>query len=150
MYVSFDSIVAPWFVGWLVVTVAWYTMDDSWHFPSNGQLFLFRQLQLLLSSGFFSCDLLCWSIFVLTFGMQLYESLSVFLLNIGFNLWPSGKLSSIIVMNLFPTLVFTCMSKGGLNHVMFLFRFLFCWFLLLGVVGLNFISYLYPLFFNDS
>lgn len=111
-------------------------IPDSLQFPSSGQLFLFRQLQLLLvvvSFSFFNLDLLCWSILLFTFGIVLYDNFSVFLLNIGFNMWSSGKLSSIIFMNLDPIFVFTCMSKGGLNHVMFLFRFLFFFFSLLGV-----------------
>ena len=71
----------------------------------------------------------------------------MFLLNMGFRMWSSGKLSSIILMNILPIFVLTCMSKGGLYQMMFRFLFRFCYFLLF-TGGLYFSSCLNPLLFN--
>lgn len=133
--------------GWVAITVAWYIIPDCWHFPSNGQLFLLRQLHISgVLVGFSNLDLLCWSILFLTLGMQLYDSLRVFLLKIGLRMWSSGKLSATILKNLWPILVLTCVSNGGLNHVMLRFRFFLL--LLLGGVGEYFSSNLCPLLFK--
>ena len=78
--------------------------------------------------------------------MQLYDSLRVFLLKIGLRMWSTGKLLSTILKNLWPILVLTCLSNGGLNHVMLRFRFFRL--LLLAGVGVYFSSYLCPLLFK--
>ena len=75
----------------------------------------------------------------LTLGVQLYDSFTVFLLNTGLKVWPFAKHSSTILRNCFPRLVFTCMSYGGLYHVMFLLHDRF--FLPDSSLGLNYSLY---------
>ena len=66
---------------------------------------------------------------VLIFRVQLLLIFTVFLLNNLWNLWWGGKCFLIRLRNIFPMLVFTFLPYGGLNQMIFLFRY----FLLLAV-----------------
>ena len=64
-------------------------------------------------------------------------------LNIGLKACPLGKHSQTMRKNLFPRLVLTLISKGGLYHVIFLFLGLRIFLVLFFGVNLN--LYVYPL-----
>ena len=106
-------------------TVAWYTILGVRHFPLSGQLFLFRQLQRRLSSFVdFNTELLCPDIIEFKFFIQLELIFIVFLLNILCSLLDFGKCLSNSLKNTFPIFVCTFLEYGGLNQIIFLFRFL--------------------------
>ena len=111
------------FVGRLMRTVAWCTIPLHLHWSGIGHS-IFLQLHCGVSNVLFCKMLLLWlDIILWTFGRQLYEIFTVLQLKIGLRGWPSGNDSSRMRRNSFPMFVFTLMSKGGLNHVTFLFRF---------------------------
>ena len=64
---------------------------------------------------------------VLIFRVQLWLIFTLFLLNNLWNLWWRGKCFLIRFRNIFSMLVFPFLLYGGLNQMIFLFR----WFLLL-------------------
>ena len=104
------------------VTVAWYTTSFARHSPSRGHIVLLGQLHFLSSSAlvlFLSNFLLFPSIIAFTFGIQLYESFTMFLLKILCRLLLDGKHLVIIFKNSLPILVFTL--YGVLYQIAFLF-----------------------------
>ena len=86
------------------ITVAWYTISFVRH------LAFFEQLHFLSSFSLFLSSFLLFPSITHMFGMQLYESFTVFLLKILCNLLVGGKHLVIIFKNSFPMLVFTFKS----------------------------------------
>ena len=93
------------------VTVAWYTMSLTRHSPFKGHVAFFGQLHFLGSLFSISSSFLLFpSITAFMFGIQLYESFTVFLLKILYSLLLGGKHLVMILKNSFPMLVLTLKS----------------------------------------
>ena len=100
------------------------------HLLCSGHACLFLQLQL---SVLMFCDwlllimrVLCLVIVDLTLLMQLQLTLTVFLLKILCNLWPTGKCVSTRLRKLRAIFVLTFLQNGGLNQMMLRCLFLRC------------------------
>ena len=104
-------------------------------------------LLLLLLVGDIMC-LLCPLMIDFMFGMQLYETLTVFLLKILWNLCCRGKCFAMRLRKNLPIFVERFMLYGGLNQMMLRFRFRFVLFVLF--VGVYVKSWLYPERFKAS
>ena len=96
------------------------------HSSLSGQTLDFWQLHFLSESCllcFSACIFLLLSLSMMTsrFGMQLYDNLMVFLLNILWRLFDVGKHCPMIFRNSLPTLVFTFLLYGGLYQMILCF-----------------------------
>ena len=100
----------------------WYINSWSKQCPSRGQVSFCRQLNLGWSSVFFSdrIQLLCDFIMLPKVGKQLELTLTLFLLNILWNLFVFRKCLSIRFRKVFPMFVSMFTLYGGLNHIIFL------------------------------
>ena len=100
----------------------WYISSLSKQFPCRGQVSFCRQLHLGWS-WVFSSDrilLLCDFITLPKLGKQLKLTLTLFLLNILWNLLVFRKCFSKSFRKVFPMFVSTFTLYGGLNHIIFL------------------------------
>ena len=109
-------------ISWVEETSAVYITDSLRHSPPTGQAAMpCLQLQLAFCLGFWlSIFLLCLERTLAMFGRQLYDILTLFLLN---NLCRGlflGKCLFIIVRKLWPILVATSSFHGGWNQIIFL------------------------------
>ena len=107
-------------------TDALYTMAGVKHCPSRGHEVFTTQLQVLvwaLSVGAGVNILMLWLAMMAPMDfIQLYETLTVDLLNSLWYLDPLGKCLQISCRNLEATLEVTFWLYGGLNHITFLRR----------------------------
>ena len=110
------------FESFSVLTIALYTSDSVMHFPCKGQFSIPSLQRPSTKDVLVPRILLLWlEIMLEMFGIQLYDTLTLLRLKYlcsGELFW---KCLFIKQRNARPTLVFTAILNGGLNHKMFRF-----------------------------